>query len=160
MRTQPCIALLLSLLALSACTRDGAAPTASIATATDANAAATTTIGNITLQTSTVAIKDLNAAIAGRYSIDRASEGVLLLVTVRDPSGNGIDPGDLQLQATAGTLTEPSQPLLLRAITTDGMTDYIGSFETAAPATVQFRLTATRGGSRADMATSAELYPR
>ncbi|MES2857642.1 MAG: DUF4426 domain-containing protein [Pseudomonadota bacterium] len=160
MRTQTCTALLLSLLSLAACARDGAAPTASTATATQSSASATTTVGGVTLQTSTVAIKDLNATIAGRYGIDLGSEGVLLLVTVRDPSGNGIDPGDLQLQATAGTLTEAPKPLPMRAIVTDGMTDYIGAFQTGAPATVQFRLTATRGGSRADIASTAELYPR
>ena len=103
---------------------------------------------------------DLNAAIAERYGIDRSDEGVLLLVTVRDATGNGIAPGDLQLQATAATLTEAARPLPLRAITTNGLTDYIGAFNTAAPATVQFRLSATRGGSRADIATTAELYPR
>ena len=40
------------------------------------------------------------------------------------------------------------------------MTDYIGLLQARAPASVQFKLTATRGGSRADIATSAELYPR
>ena len=49
---------------------------------------------------------------------------------------------------------------VLRAIGTDGMTDYIGLLQVRAPASVQFKLTATRGGSRADIATSAELYPR
>jgi hypothetical protein len=29
-----------------------------------------------------------------------------------------------------------------------------------APASVQFKLSATRGGARADIATTAELYPR
>lgn len=121
---------------------------------------ASTTVGGVTLQTSTVAIQDLNVAIAGRYGIDRSRDGVLLLVTVRDAAGNAADPGGLQLQATAGSLTEAPQPLPLRAITTNGMTDYIGAFHTGAPATVQFRLVATRGGSRAEIATTAELYPR
>ena len=159
MRTQRCFALLL-VLVLAACTRNGGAATASTATATQANASASTSVGGVTLQTTTVAIKDLNAAVAGRYGIDRSREGVLLLVTVRNASGDGIDPGDLQLQATAGTLTEAPKPLPLRAIVTDGMTDYIGTFYSGAPASVQFRLTATRGGSRADIATTAELYPR
>lgn len=158
MRTLSCIALLLPVLV--ACSRNDSPATAATATPTQASASATTTVGGVTLQTSTVAIKDLNAAIAARYGIDRGREGVLLLVTVRDAAGNGIDPGDLQLQATAGTLTDAPKPLPLRAITNDGMTDYIGSFQTGAPATVQFRLTATRGGSRADIATTAELYPR
>ncbi len=160
MRIRTRIALLLSVLAIAACTRDGAAPTASTATAPQANASATTTVRGVTLEASTVAINDLNSAIAERYGIDRGREGVLLLVTVRDASGDGIDPGDLQLQATAGTLTEAPKPLPMRAIVTNGLTDYIGAFHTGAPATVQFRLTATRGGSRADIATTAELYGR
>lgn len=160
MRIPTCV-VLLWLLALAACARDGSAPTASTAAATQANAAASasTTVGGVTLQTSTVSIGDLNPAIAERYGIDRGREGLLLLVTVRDAAGNGVDPGDLKLQATAGTLSESPRPLPLRAIVTDGMTDYIGAFHTGAPATVQFRLTATRGGSRAAVATTAELYP-
>ena len=71
-----------------------------------------------------------------------------MLVTVRDANGNGIDPGDLQLGATAGALPEPPKPLALRAIRTDGMTDYLGVFHATPPASVQFKLTATRGGSR------------
>lgn len=160
MRTPTCIALLLPLLALAACTRDGAAPAVSTASASRASATTSTSVGGVTVHTSTLPIADLNAPVAERYGIDRSREGVLLLVTVRDAAGNGIDPGDLQLQATAGTLTESPRPLPLRAIVTDGMTDYIGAFHTGAPATVQFRLTATRGGSRADVATTAELYPR
>ena len=84
----------------------------------------------------------------------------MLLVTVRDAHGNGIEPGDLQLAATASALPDPPRPLPLRAIQTGGMTDYIGVFNAAAPASVQFKLTATRGGSRAEIATSTELYPR
>ncbi len=159
MRSPTCIALLLPM--LIACGGTNTVPTtASTATATQATASASTTVGGVTLQTSTVAIEDLNATIAQRYGIDRGRAGLLLLVTVRDAAGNGIDPGDLQLQATAGSLTEAPKPLPMRAITTNGMTDYIGAFQTGAPATVQFRLTATRGGSRADIATTAELYPR
>ena len=159
MRTLSCIALLI--LVLAACSRsETSAATASTATATQGAASASTTVGGVTLQTSTVAIADLNAAIAERYGIDRSRQGVLLLVTVRDGAGNGTDPGDLQLQATAGTLTEAAQPLLLRAIVTGDLTDYIGAFHTGAPATVQFNVTATRGGSRADIATTTELYAR
>src|SRR5690606_39878731 len=101
-----------------------------------------------------------NDTIAARYGIDRAQEGLLLLVTVRDAAGDGTDPGDLQLSATASALPDPPKPLPLRAIHGDGMTDYIGLFHARPPASVQFRLTATRGGARAEIATSAELYPR
>ena len=114
----------------------------------------------MTLQTSTVALADLNDAVAARYGIDRGGDGVMLLVTVRDATGNGIDPGDLQLTATASALPEPPKPLELRAIDTDGMTDYLGVVQARAPATVSFKLVATRGGARADIATTAELQPR
>jgi len=149
--------------ALAACGRsEPAAPTTSASSTSASSAAASTsaTIGGVTLQTSTVAIADLNDAVAQRYGIDRAREGVLLLVTVRDAAGNAAEPGDLQLTATAGTLTDPPKPLELRGIRTEGMTDYIGVFHATPPASVQFRLTATRGGSRAEIATTAELYPR
>ena len=84
----------------------------------------------------------------------------MLLVTVRDAAGNGIDPGDLQLTATASVLPDPPTPLALRAIQTDGMTDYLGVVQARAPATVTFKLIATRAGARADIATTAELQPR
>lgn len=160
MRTLPWIALLT--FSLAACSRNaGSVGNASSATeVTQGTASASTTVGGVTLQTSTIAVTDLNAAIATRYGIDHAREGVLLLVTVRDAAGNAVAAGDLQLQATAGTLTEPAKPLPLRAVVTGDMTDYIGVYSTGAPATVQFRLTATSGTSRADIATTAELYPR
>lgn len=156
MRRSLCI--IVACLALAACGRgETTAPASSTATST---ASATTTVGGVTLHTSTIAIADLNDTVATRYGIDRAQEGLMLLVTVRDAAGNGIEPGDLRLTATAAALPDPPKPLELRAIGTDGMTDYIGLLQARAPASVQFKLTATRGGSRADIATSAELYPR
>ena len=158
------IALVLLSLAVAACGRNDTpslAPASSAPAGTAGQSASTsTTVGGVTLQTSTVAIADLNEAVAARYGIDHAREGLLLLVTVRDTAGNGIDPGDLQLSATAAALPDPPKPLELRAISTDGMTDYIGVLHAKAPASVQFKLTATRSGSRADLATTAEVYPR
>lgn len=124
------------------------------------NASATATLGGASLQASTMAVTDLNDAVAERYAIDRSSPGVLVLVTIRDTEGNGIAPGDLQVEATAGSLTEAPTPLALHAITTGGMTDYIGVFSASPPATVQFRINAVRNGARADIMTTAELYPR
>ena len=150
--------IIVACLALAACGRgETTAPASSTATSTSS---ATTTVGGVTLHTSTIAIADLNDTVATRYGIDRAQEGLMLLVTVRDAAGNGIEPGDLRLTATAAALPDPPKPLELRAIGTDGMTDYIGLLQARAPASVQFKLTATRGGSRADIATSAELYQR
>ena len=158
--------LVLLSLAVAACGRsNGTAPsTASTTASASANATqsatASATVGGVTLQTSTVAVADLNGTIAARYGIDRAQEGLLLLVTVRDAAGDAADPGDLQLTGTATVLPDPPKPLQLRAVTTDGMTDYLGVVQATAPASVQFKLTAIRGGSRADIATTAELYPR
>ena len=150
--------IIVACLALAACGRgETVAPASSTATST---ASATTTVGGVTLQTSTVALADLNDAVAARYGIERTGEGVMLLVTVRDAAGNGIDPDDLQLSATAAVLPDPPKPLELRAIQTDGMTDYLGVVQASAPATTAFKLTAVRGGSRADIATTAELQPR
>ena len=136
------------------------ATTASASASAAQSASASATVGGVALQASTVAIADLNDAVAQRYGIDRARDGVLLLVTVRDAAGNAADPGDLHLAATASALPDPPKPLELRAIRTDGMTDYIGVLHAAPPASVQFRLTATRGGSRSEIATTAELFPR
>ena len=147
---------LILLVAIAGCGGDKA-PTVAKPHAT---ATASTTVGGVTLQTSTVALADLNDAVAARYGIDRSADGVMLLVTVRDAAGNGIDAGDLQLSATASVLPDTPKPLELRSIHIDGMTDYIGVLQAKAPATLQFKITATRGGSRADIATTTELYPR
>ena len=150
--------LLLCCLASTACNRGQ--PVQPATPMPTAAASASTTVDGVTLRTSTANIADLNEAVANRYGIDRAQDGVLLLVTVRDAAGNGTDPGDLQLAATVATLPDPPKPLELRVIRTDGMTDYIGVLRAAPPASVQFKLSATRGGSRAEIATTAELHPR
>ena len=147
---------LLLLLSIAACSGDKAPVPATA----HANATASTTVGGVTLQTSTVALADLNDAVAARYGIERSGEGVILLVTVRGGAGNGIEPGDLQLTATASVLPDPPKPLELRAIQTDGMTDYLGVVQARAPATIALKLTAVRSGARADIATTAELQPR
>jgi hypothetical protein len=156
------IAVVIAALVLCACGRSETAAAAAVATAASqaANARAKTTVGGVTLETSTVALANLGQAVAGRYGIDTRNEGVLLLVTVRDANGDAIDAGDLRLEATSAVLPEAPKPLPLRMIQTAGMTDYIGVVETRAPASIQFRLTATRGGARAEVATTAELLPR
>ncbi|QIL20013.1 DUF4426 domain-containing protein [Thermomonas sp. HDW16] len=154
---------LLSLAAITACSRNettGAAQPVPASDTAGQSAIAATTVGGVTLQTSTVAVADINETVAARYGIDRMQEGLLLLVTVRDAVGDAADPGDLQLSATVSVLPEPPKPLELRAIHTEGMTDYIGVLHATPPASVQFRMTATRSGARADIATTAELYPR
>ena len=125
-----------------------------------ANASATTNVGGATLQVSTMDVADLNDIVARRYAIERDRSGLMLLVTVRDASGNGIEPGDLRLDATVGTLTAAPKPLDLHAIATGGMIDYIGVFNASPPATVRLHISATRNGARAEITTTAELYPR
>ena len=147
---------LILLLAIAGC-GGGKAPVPANA---HANTTANAMIGGVTLQMSTVALADLNEAVARRYGIDGGYDGLMLLVTVRDAAGNAIDPGDLQLVATASVLPDPPKSLELRAIQTDGMTDYLGVVQVRAPASVAFKLVATRGGARSDMATTTELQPR
>lgn len=144
-------------LALAGCNgREPAVP----AQPMQSDASATTTVGGVTLQASTMDVADLNDTVAKRYAITRGKAGLMVLVTVRDSSGSAIEPGDLDLQATAGTLTDAPKPLSMHAITTDGLTDYIGVFNASPPATVRLRISATRNGARADITTTAELYPR
>ncbi|MEO5962609.1 MAG: DUF4426 domain-containing protein [Thermomonas sp.] len=151
------LAILLPFLGLAGC-NERESPAA--AQTMQANATATTTVGGVTLQTSTIDVADLNDIVAQRYAIERGSSGVMLLVTVRDADGNGIEPGDLRLDASAGTLPDAPKPLTLRPITTNGLTDYIGVFNARPPATVQFRISAVRNGARTEISTTAELYAR
>ncbi|WP_256646339.1 DUF4426 domain-containing protein [Thermomonas paludicola] len=160
MRTSFARLLLLpsALMLLAACGRDAPAPATPLATAPAA--ASVTTVGDATLQVSAIAIANLNDAVATRYGLDRRHDGALLLVTLRDANGNAIPPGDLRLTATATVLPDPPKPLELQPIVVEGMTDYIGVFPARPPASVQFRVTAVRNGARAEIATSADLYPR
>ena len=148
--------LLGSLLLGTACNRDQPVRAAT----PHASPAASASVGGAVLQASPVALADLNPSVARQYGIAAGQQGVLLLVTVRDPAGNAIDPGDLQLDARAAVLPEPARPLALRPIRTNGLPDYIGVVDATPPASVQFSLVATRNGARADIATTAELYPR
>lgn len=151
------LALLLPFLGLAGC-NGHESPAA--AQPMRANATATTTVGGVTLQTSTIDVADLNDMVAQHYAIERGSSGIMLLVTVRDADENGIEPGDLRLDVSAGTLPDAPKPLTLRQITTNGLTDYIGVFNARPPATVQFRINAVRNGASAEISTTAELYAR
>lgn len=142
---------------VSACGRGGPAPTpATLATPT----AATTNVGGASLQVSSVAIANLDAAMAARYGFDPSHDGALLLVTLRDANGDALPPGDLLLTATASVLPDPPRPLDLQRIGVGNLTDYVGVFPARPPASVRFHVTATRGGARAELDTTAELYPR
>lgn len=143
---------------LAACGRGEPAPAA--ATLSTAATTGTATVGEATLQASSVAIANLDAAMAARYGFDRSHDGALLLVTLRDENGDAIAPADLRLTATASVLPDPPRPLELQRIEVGPLTDYVGVFPARPPASVQFRVTATRGGARAEMTTTAELYPR
>lgn len=150
--------LLLPLVALlSACGRGEPAPaTATLATSTVATAA----VGGATLQASSVAIANLDPAMAARYGFDPGHDGALLLVTLRDANGDALPPADLQLAATASVLPDPPRPLQLQRIEVGNLIDYVGVFPARPPASVRFHVTASRGGARAEMDTTAELYPR
>lgn len=142
---------------LAACGRGGPAPaTATLAAST----VATATVGGATLQASSVAIANLDPTMAARYGFDRSHDGALLLVTLRDANGEAIAPGDLRLTASASVPPDPPRPLELQRIEVGSLTDYVGVFPARPPASVQFRVTATRGGARTELTTTAELYPR
>ena len=78
---------------LSACNQ-GSAPTP--ATPINLSAAVNTAkVGNAVLQSQTVPLSSINASTARRYGIDTTHEGLLLLITLRDSSGNALAPADL-----------------------------------------------------------------
>ena len=145
-------------LALAACSRSAPAPTAAsvIAPAATSNI---TTLGDATLRSVTVRLSALNPEMAQRYGIDQSQDGVLLLVTLRNAGGDAIAPADLKLDVRASVLPDPLNPLALRSIQINDMTDYIGVVPARPPATVQFKLEASRGGARASLVTLAELTP-
>lgn len=154
MRTFAC--LLLLPFALAACDRGQPVRQAAPHVASSASA----TLGDAALQASGIALADLNPAVAQHYGINSAQPGLLLLVTVRDPAGDALDPDDLTLRATATPLGEVPRTLELRPIQTGALTDYVAVLPIAPPAAVQFRIDASRGTARAHMAFGAELQRR
>lgn len=154
------VVALLALLSVSGLGACSGPESAVAAQAMQANPAATATVGDATLQASVMHVADLNNAIAKRYAINRSNPGLLLLITVRDADGNGIVPGNLRLETTAGALPDAPKKLDLRPTSTNGMTDYIGVFNARPPATVQFRVKAIRNGASAEISTNGELYSR
>ena len=149
--------LLLPIALLAACERGSKPPAPALPAATTT---ATATVGGATLQVSAVAIANLNPKMAARYGFDPSHDGVLLLVTLRDASGEALPAGDLKLTATASVLPDAPRPLDLQPINVDELIDYVGVFPARPPASVRFHVTATRSGARAELDTTAELYPR
>ena len=152
--------LLLPIALLAACDRGSKPPAPALPALPAATTAATATVGGARLQVSAVAIANLNPKMAARYGFDPSHDGVLLLVTLRDASGEALPAGDLKLTATASVLPDAPRPLDLQPINVDELIDYVGVFPARPPASVRFHVTATRSGARADLDTTAELYPR
>ncbi len=142
---------------LAACGRSEPAPATLLSPAAATSVA---TVGDATLQASAIAIANLNPAMAAHYGLDRNHDGALLLVTLRNADGNALPPDDLRITAMATVLPDPPKPLELQPLQVGDMTDYVGVFPAKPPASVQFRITAIRGGARTEFTTTAELYPR
>lgn len=115
--------------------------------------------GDAVFQASAMDVARLDPAVAARYGLDPNRGGALLLVTLRDADGNGLPPDDLVLTATASVLPDPPKALGLQHLQVDGLNDYVGVFAARAPANVQFHVSATRHGQRAELDTHVQLYP-
>ena len=133
---------------------------ASATTTAAANASAEATVDGVVVHASTIASSDLNDISARRYGISREGNALFLLVTVRDDHGNGVPADAVQLAAQSSVLPDALAPLPLRAITIDGMTDYIATIATKPPASVQFRIDARKNGSTATMGFTRDVLPR
>ncbi|MBW8823845.1 MAG: DUF4426 domain-containing protein [Xanthomonadales bacterium] len=138
---------------------DAQAPAATAASAAT-NASAEATVDGVVIHASTILSSDLNEISARRYGIARESDALFLLVTVRDSHGNGVATDAVQLTVQSAVLPDALAPLPLRAITTDGMTDYIATVGAKPPASVQFRIDVRKDGSNATMAFTRDLLPR
>lgn len=120
---------------------------------------ASATLDGVVVEARVLAAGSLTEAMATRYGIDRSPESVLLLVTVRDPQGNAVSAEDVRLQAEAAALNAPLQPLALRRISVDGMTDAIATLPASPPTTLNFRLTIRHGGAGTQLAFAQDVQP-
>ena len=151
-------------LVLASCSNNTTSPNVQASTATSAstnrNASAEATLDGVVVHASAIASSDLNDISARRYGISREGNALFLLVTVRDDHGNGVPADAVQLAAQSSVLPDALAPLPLRAITIDGMTDYIATIATKPPASVQFRIDARKNGSTATMGFTRDVLPR
>ena len=144
------------------CSRAGQATavTASAASTHASSTDATAAMNGVIVHASALPTADLNEAVARQYGLTRDAGTLLLLVTVRDANGDAVPADAVKVQARAGVLPDALAPLALRAIETNGLTDYIGTVSAHAPASVQFEVDATRGGAHSKMSFTRDLLPR
>lgn len=153
---------------LAAC---GNSPTphvaANMADVTNANASADAArqlqriqMNSLTIEATVVPTLDLDASVTQRYAIPRNQDTAMLLLTVRNATGDATDDAGLQLQARAGTLEQAPQPVQLRRLAIDGYTDYVASIPMRAPGTLRVEVDAQRSGSRAQMRFTRDFAPR
>ncbi|PNS07451.1 DUF4426 domain-containing protein [Solilutibacter silvestris] len=155
------IFLTTSLLVLAACSGGHPSTQASAATTNaNANASAEANVDGVVVHASAAPTARLNTITASRYGIPVDGDALLLLVTVRDSHGDGVPANAVQLTAQSAVLPDAPAPLSLRAITTNGMTDYIAVVSAKPPASVQFKIDARKGSATATMAFTQDLLPR
>lgn len=120
---------------------------------------ASATVGNVHLAATLVPLATLPEHAIAAYGIDRDDTSQLLMVSARDRNGDAIPVDGLTVTAQAGSLQDAPSPIQLRAIDTQGMTDFIGVVPVAPPTTLRVQVEARKGGSNATMTFSRDFYP-
>lgn len=149
---------------LCACSRAPAPATPARPAAEASSAAvnaqqATATLGRIHLGATLIPVATLPENAIAAYGIDRDDTSQLLMVSARDRNGDAIPVDGLTVTAQAGSLQDAPSPIELRAIDTQGMTDFIGVVPVAPPTTLRVQVEARKGGSNATMTFSRDFYP-
>lgn len=154
----PAVAIIV--LTLASCSNSTPPATQASTSAAAANASAEATVDGVVVHASTMPASQLNAITARKYGIAIEGDALFLLVTVRDEHGNGVPADAVQLTAQSAVLPDTLAPLPLRAITVDGMTDYIATVAAKPPASVQFAIDVHKGTANAKMAFTRDVLPR
>lgn len=90
------------------------------------------TVHVVALQTSTIPDE-----VAREQDIPRANDLLMLRISGRRGAGD-VTSVPLQVEATAAALNGTPQPLPVRAVEANGLTDYVATFRTTLPNTVRF----------------------
>jgi len=144
-------------IALAGCGRDAPPVSASSAAAMQV---AQARVGDVAIHASVVQTSMLDDAIARQYGLARSDRVAMLLVSARR-DGDAPLPASLTIDAKVADATgSAARPIALRAVTVDGLVDYVGTVDIAPPERLRFDIVATYGTATASTQFSRDFYPR
>src|SRR5688500_17828036 len=153
--------LLMSMLALGACSGSSAPTPARPAASTATSSEAVARVGDVSVHASVVQTSTLAESVAREYGITRDEHRVLLLVAVRQGPDAQAIALPAQVVATVTDLRGRRQDIAMHELRSGDLLDYVGTVEIELPDTLRFDIAVTRaGGATSTMQLTREFHPR